>query len=1246
MDQNQKRGVPRRALIFTAFVLLFLGGHAKAMIRDSLPNPAVSFSFTLGSTLRTSAGVYTQDSVLVRTLWSGVTYSAGTHTATWDGKTNDGTLAADGNYKVRVLSNNVQYAWEGTIGNNSDADTGSTVHGSYAPIITMAIAGQYGYLAKGYSEGSPSQIKIDLNAPRSHIQIQPPHENTGQQTTFVATDGINAYWAGNDPFDTSLYFVFATKTIDDKEVNFAPYGKTIDAVRGRVYKSCIDSVKNAVAIITGMAVQPTGKFLFISHGRMNALHVLNKTTGQTVQTLSYTAPGVLATDTANYLWMTHSSGGSGTIEKFSVDTNGILTSTGITISSVIKPFALGVSQNNQLIVAADGDSTSQQLKAYNNITGAASWTFGQAGGYRDNPDVANDKFYFRDVRSTMNTFIAFEADGSFWVGDPGNSRIQRYAADRTFLDRIQYQPNFYSCFVDRNNPTRVFAAFREFQVDYSKPLARNNGSWVQVKNWGYHVTKEWAHQYNIFRSVNTLSNGKTYAFLRNGSQWKVVELPASGNLRLNGPVMSFDNTYMYPDGSLRKVTRMFQNQPTVWSKRELTGFDASHNPVWGAWAVVAKTPPATPLDPGYAGDANRLTPGEVTSSGVVLSFDGAHALYNYHLGGVRSGDSTWLWRVAPSTMKHYSGPFPADGAYDVGNGVKYSGVSAMAVERNIFWGYHGEFWKNSQTNKWNHVYDDGLFVGQFGVTGPELNGKKAAAGMAGNAFCANMIKMGDTAYLYHNDEGLNGGCGIHRWRITGLNTVQEQEVPVRFSMTGNGLLASYYNGTDLNNMRLTKNRIDSTVHIDFTDTDLADTTDFSASWTGYIVPQYSERYTLYVNANKRVRLWINDKMLIDTTGPGEFKDSLLLTAGQRYPVRFEVMQNSGGAAASLLWSSASQSKTEVPYGRLFPAPAPDYSGGYDLLENLPFRDTLEDNVYGWRRNPVAEDSTNQYEKFWTVRTNVKAYTKEDLDLHIRFRSKVAGTVRYVERDLGNISSAAWTVSGNINYERNYPNEDHVNLGPNGAGGCFLEVLDDQGKVIVRFFWNMNYSTKDTRLFANNSIIVNGHDNVMKPYYSVPQPFSISMSGDSATVSYAAFPPVTVAALDTAAHRNQPKKVRLYFWYKSWNSDRIVSVNRLKFALGTPSPLMMANSAMKEEPQQPLRQPEIMVFPNPLKGTTFFIRLTDPKMKDLRVRVTDMSGKTVFYKQISGTTVELNKKLPAGIYIVTINGRYSSKLMVF
>lgn len=1253
MDQNQTR----RLLITAAIVLISTLRASPGFARektDTLPNPSVSFTFTLGSSARTSAGIYTNDSVLVKTLWSGITYSSGTHTATWDGTTDNGTLAADGSYKVRVLSNNMQYVWEGTIGNNSDADTGPTMQRGYAQIIAMAISGSYAYYAKGYSEGNPSQLKFNLATPRSRIQIQPAGENTGQQTIFVATDGTSVYWAGNDPFAATLYFVFGTKTSDDSEVQFTA-GKSIKAVRGRTYKWSIDSVNNANSVITGLAVQRSGKFLFVSHAQMNELHVLNKTTGQLVQTLTYTAPGVLATDTTDFLWMAH----NGTIEKFSVDTaTGVLSTTGITLSGVLKPLALGVSQNNQLIVAADGDSTSQQLKAFNNLTGAASWTYGQAGGYVNGPDVTDDKFYFRDIRTTMNTFVAFQSDGSFWVGDPGNSRVQHYTASRTFIDRIMYQPHFYSCFVDYNDPTRVFADFREFRIDYSKPLERNNGSWELVKNWGYNVPIAWAHQYNILRNVNTLSNGRTYAllyFINSPSKWQVVELPATGNIRFTNVTWTPDNSQLYPDGSLRRLTRLVLNTPTIWTKRPLTGFDGAGNPLWGTAVTVAKTPPATNSDPGYFGDGNKLRSGEVTSSGIVLAFDGGgyHAGFdNYHLGGVRVGDSTWRWRVAPSTKRdYYTGPFPSDGTYDIGNGVQYSGVSAMAVDRSIFWGYHGEFWKNSQTNKWNQVYDDGLFVGQFGVTGPDVAGQEAPAGMAGNAFCANIIRRGaDTAYLYHNDEGHHSG--LHRWRITGFNTIQEQQSSITLSMTGkNGLLATYHNGPNLNNMQRTISRVDSTVHIDLTDAGLTDTTNFSVSWTGYIMPQYSEKYILYVGANKGVRLWVGDSLMInkkDTVNPGgEYKDSLVLVAGQRYPVRVEVIHHGTGAVATLSWSSAHQSKTQIPSARLYPDVPSDYAGGYDLLENLPYRGILEDSVYGWTRS-AAEDYTDRLRQYFTARTNTKTNAKTDRDLYIKFRYNTLRS-EFIDRDLGTIDNAAWNLSGQLSYELNYSNED-ADITPNGKGGQFLEVLDDQNKVIVRFFWNMIYSTKDTKLYANDKIISSGHIDVMKPVYSIPQPFSISLDGDSVTVQYAGYAPVKVASLDTAAHKNKPKKVRFYFWYKSFNSDRIIDIVKLKFATGSMSPFMMYSQPDKEKPVLQVEERKLLVFPNPSAGMMFFFRLTDASSQYARVRVTDMSGKTVFYKQLGNsggaTAVQLDRKLPAGLYIVTVNERFSQKLLVY
>jgi hypothetical protein len=78
------------------------------------------------------------------------------------------------------------------------------------------------------------------------------------------------------------------------------------------------------------------------------------------------------------------------------------------------------------------------------------------------------------------------------------------------------------------------------------------------------------------------------------------------------------------------------------------------------------------------------------------------------------------------------------------------------------------------------MYDNGLAVGQFGITGPEVKGLQSAAMMAGNAFSPALTKVGDNYYLYHNDEGQHAGA--HRWRISGINTIKEQTAQMNISL--------------------------------------------------------------------------------------------------------------------------------------------------------------------------------------------------------------------------------------------------------------------------------------------------------------------------------------------------------------------------------------------------------------------------------------------------------------------------------
>jgi hypothetical protein len=134
--------------------------------------------------------------------------------------------------------------------------------------------------------------------------------------------------------------------------------------------------------------------------------------------------------------------------------------------------------------------------------------------------------------------------------------------------------------------------------------------------------------------------------------------------------------------------------------------------------------------------------------------------------------------------------------------VKYPGGLALVSGQDIYWSYHGENWKQSQTNIWNHVYDNGLMVGQFGTLAPDHPGEEAFAGGAGNALTGSLVLVNGETYLYHADESCHGA--VHRWHISGLNTIQVQtaiypSLEKESPLEGIDLLQGLTRGTSLEN---------------------------------------------------------------------------------------------------------------------------------------------------------------------------------------------------------------------------------------------------------------------------------------------------------------------------------------------------------------------------------------------------------------------------------------------------------------
>lgn len=114
---------------------------------------------------------------------------------------------------------------------------------------------------------------------------------------------------------------------------------------------------------------------------------------------------------AGYLWAIHAN----ILKKYTINSDGTLSTTGLTISSMTTPGGFGFFPNGNEVTVCD--VYNQVVKSFSTSTGSLLWTLGTSGGYFTDATVTNSQFYFRDVNGDKHTFLAYLPDGSFYVGD-------------------------------------------------------------------------------------------------------------------------------------------------------------------------------------------------------------------------------------------------------------------------------------------------------------------------------------------------------------------------------------------------------------------------------------------------------------------------------------------------------------------------------------------------------------------------------------------------------------------------------------------------------------------------------------------------------------------------------------------------------------------------------------------------------------------------------------------------------------
>ncbi|WP_269523325.1 PA14 domain-containing protein [Coraliomargarita parva] len=872
---------------------------------------SVSFNFTLPEASTTSAGAYDSDGVLVRTIWNNEAYPAGSNTGYWDGMDDNGHPVPADAYEVRILAHNVTYTWEGYIGNTSSSLTGTSVLGSYAPMQGMAYTSDGMFYVNGYNESDSLWCRLDpsdMNAVDAWGE-----EDFTRVATYITTDGDTVYIAlpGTERHTNRPSFIIGVDATDNTELTFSNGTDSKYGTQGHTWNG-IDYYEGEEYYPTGLGVQVSGDYLFISHGGIDQINVVDKYTGDDVSYISVTEPGALAVTSDGDFWVICKESGSTVVRRYEVDGSGNVTIGNSVITGLIDPLSIAVSPNNSSVLVADGGS-SQQVKAYANVsTGvpSLSWTLGTAGGYNavNGPAVTNTKFCFDE----SIPFIAFEPDGSFWLADAANERYLHFDSSQNYIEQIGFISHFYVATACSGDPTRVFAKWLEYEVDYSQPI---KDCWTLVRNWRAGLPQSFLdNSREGFHAVMKLSNDRYYAVApdqASGSSREILELPSSGCARQTG--VNFSNKVLHEDGALR-YQDLGLAQVTIYEEA-LTGFDGFNNPQFGSENAIA-TAPVTSTSPAansYAGTPGRRFP--ITSGGILISSRTSGYGWYKALGGIELGSDGWLWQEAP--LARYF-----DGKGSIGD-ANYPATTQFVIDENIVFCAHGEGYLGGQANQYLHFWENGLMVGQFGTDQQPTQEHEVVAGRTGNALSPSMVTYGDAIYMWLNDEW---GTGIHRWKIDGTDGVTElSPITVHVAShtpSGLGLHGQYFNG--INQDTFIGERLDHGIDFYWTGAPVSgvDSDDFSVRWSGLVEPKYSEDYTFITDINGGVRVWVDGTLVIDewTVHSGRsYGLPISLIAGQLYDIRIEFHDTSGDAEAELLWESSSQNRQFVPFSCLLPS---------------------------------------------------------------------------------------------------------------------------------------------------------------------------------------------------------------------------------------------------------------------------------------------------------------------------------------
>ena len=138
------------------------------------------------------------------------------------------------------------------------------------------------------------------------------------------------------------------------------------------------------------------------------------------------------------------------------------------------------------------------------------------------------------------------------------------------------------------------------------------------------------------------------------------------------------------------------------------------------------------------------------------------------------------------------------------------------------------------------------------------------------------------------------------WVLLSLTAQGHAQIP-----TGDGVEAVYYEGVNFERPLL--RRREATVYEQWSRLGPAPgvpAENFSVRWTGWLVPPVSGRYLLHVSVDDGMRVWLNDRLLVNEwqiQSVSHFSVPVQLQAGRAYKLRVDYFQGPEYTRARLTW---------------------------------------------------------------------------------------------------------------------------------------------------------------------------------------------------------------------------------------------------------------------------------------------------------------------------------------------------------